>query len=133
MTDTELVAATLPPPQLADAFLRQAEADVEVLLDLFFACHQLVDDPEQEDGYWYDCSHAWPIRSLYIECKAPQALPSVAPTWADAIKVSEQWLKLWRHDCGDFDYWAYRRDELDDPPAISYFRSLMVDRIPASN
>jgi hypothetical protein len=128
LTDLELVGAANPPRPLADVFLRQAEADTEALLDLLFCCHNLVDDPEQEDGPWHNSDIAFFVKRWYLNAQVPPALKDIAPTWDDAVLVAEQWLQSWPHDCGEFEYWAYRRDEMEDPTAIGYMRSLLQDR-----
>jgi hypothetical protein len=131
MTDHELVAATNPPQPLADAFLSQSESDVEALLDLLFCCHQLVDDPEQEDSKWFNVDSAWLVRKQYMEGQVHPALMAIAPTWDDAMRITLEWLKTWPHDCGEYDYWGYGRDEMDDVTAIAFLREMMTTRVPA--
>lgn len=128
ITDLELISATRPPAAMAHAFLEKDEAGMKQLLELLFACHLLIDDPEVDQSMWYQCDHSFNLEKLYRESSLTNALKSVAPTWDDAKYVSEKWLKEWRHDCGEYDWWVFRSDELDDPSAISYFRGMMIMR-----
>ena len=129
MTDAELVKATRPPQPIADAFLRADEAALEILLDLLFACHDLVDNPEQEDHLWHQVDVAWMIKRLYDEERIPPALAVAAPTWDDAIRVSEEWLRQFPHDCSEFEWWGWRRDEWETPSIVAFFRGMLLDRI----
>ncbi len=128
MTDHELISATRPPAAMAYAFLHRDEAGMEQLLELLFACHLLIDDPDLDKSMWYQCDHSFNLEKLYRESNLTDALKSVAPTWEDAKCMSERWLKEWRHDCGEYDWWILRRDELNDPSAIAYFKEMMIMR-----
>jgi hypothetical protein len=129
-TDQELIDIARPPAPLASALLRQSEADVEALLQLLFCCHQLLDEPEQVEVTWHDCSIAWPVKGWYLDSNVPEVVLALAPTWESAISLTTDWLQVWPHDCGEYDYWAYRRDELDDPSAMAFFRGMLTDRSP---
>ena len=130
MNDAELVVASGVPEPIGQAFLNHDEAALEVLLDLLFACHYLVDDPEQEDGKWYNMDIAWPIYKLYDSDSVPPVLSKIAPTWQDAIRVSEEWLAAFPHSCNEFDWWAWQRDQWQDPSVVNFTRELLATRIP---
>lgn len=129
-TDQTLIEIAKPPAPLANALLRQSEEDVEALLELLFCCHQLVDDPEQEESKWYNTDTAWFVKRWYLDCKIPEALKEIAPTWEQAMAVTITWLKSWPHDCGEYDYWSHQRFDIEDETAISYFREMLKSRVP---
>ncbi len=129
MTDDELITCTKPPPPFARALLEKDEAGMDQLLDLLFACHAKVDDTEDLSP-WYEYEVAWDVRQLYERGLVAPALQRIAPTWEDAMRVSEEWLHEWRHNCGEFERWQWRRDAFGEPSALAFFRGMMICRCP---
>lgn len=128
MTDEELIAATHPPAPLAKALLACDEKGMEQLLSLLFACHKLVCGDEEDQLGWPSGDLAWPLRRQYQANTLTPALAEIAPTWPDAIRLSEEWFRQWPHDCSDEGCWSERRDELDDPTALGVLRKIMRER-----
>ena len=129
MPDAELIACTQPPAPFATALMDQDEPGMEQLLDLLFACHAKVDDTE-DLAPWHECEVAWKVRSLYERGQVVPALLGIAPTWEDAMRLSEEWLGQWRHNCGEFERWMQRRAGADVVSALSFFRVMMIARCP---
>lgn len=129
MPDAELIACTQPPEPFATALMDQDEQGMAQLLDLLFACHAKVDDIE-DLAPWHECEVAWNVKSLYERGQVGPALQTIAPTWEDAMRLSEAWLVQWRHSCGEFDRWTLRRTEVGGTSALSFFRGMMIARCP---
>lgn len=129
MTDAQLIARTQPPTALATAMENQDETGMEQLLGLLFACHAKVDEIE-DLGPWQECEAAWDVRMLYEKDQVAPVLLQAAATWEEATQLSEAWLEEWRHDCGEFERWKWRRTELGGPSALAFFRAMMIARCP---
>jgi len=129
MPDAELIACTQPPPPFATALLAQDEQGMAQLLDLLFACHAKVDDMEDLSP-WHECEVAWDVKQHYDRDQVAPLVQEIAPTWQDAMALSEAWLSQWRHSCGEFERWVQRRTEAGDASALSFFRAMMISRCP---
>lgn len=129
MPDAELIACTQPPAPFVNALMDQDEQGMEQLLDLLFACHAKVDDIEELTP-WHECETAWDVKQRYERGQIAPALQGIAPTWDAAMRLSEEWLGQWRHNCGEFDRWMQRRSEPGDVSALAFFRNMMIARCP---
>jgi len=127
LADAELIACTQPPKPFATALLDQDEEMMEQLLDLLFASHAKVDDIADLTP-WHECEAAWDVKLRYERGQVAPAMQGIAPSWADAMRPSEEWLLQWRHSCGEFERWMQRRTEACDASALSFFRNMMVSR-----
>jgi hypothetical protein len=129
MTDEELIAAVKPPVPLGVVFLTGSESDLELLLDLLFAAHLLVCDNEIERPNWFYTDIGWPIWRLYENNTVPPLLRSLAPEVADAVALARQWQSEWTHSCGEYEWWAWRRDEWGDLSIKGFFRDMLKGRV----
>lgn len=129
MPDAELIACTQPPAAFATALANRDEAGLEQLLDLMFACHAKVDESE-DLAPWHEFEIAWDVKQIYERGQLTPALQGIAPTWEDAMRMSEEWLGQWRHSCGEFERWMRRRTEAEGVSALSFFRVMMIARCP---
>ncbi len=102
---------------------------MEQLLDLLFACHAKVDDI-QDLTPWHECEVAWNVKLRYERGMVTPALQRIAPTWEDAISLSEEWLVQWRHSCGEFERWMQRHTDPCGASALAFFRGMMISRCP---
>jgi hypothetical protein len=126
MTDLELVAFVKPPAPLGDAFLTGSEADLEILLDLLYSSHLLICGGEEEYPKWFYTDIGWPIWRLYRDDIVPPVLTALAPTCEDAEAIAKEWATAWPHSCTDYEWWAWRRDDWEDPSIRNYFRDVLT-------
>ncbi len=127
MPDNELIACTQPPPPFITALQDQDEQGMGQLLDLLFACHAKVDDTEDLSP-WHECEAAWDVKRRYDQGQVVASVMDVAPTWDEAMRVSEAWLPQWRHTCGEFERWLQYRSAPGGDSALSFFRAMMITR-----
>lgn len=113
------------PQPILDALLGGNDDDAEALLDLLFAPHMLLDDPEQENGHWFDADHAFPVRRWYIDGTIPPVIKKIAPTWENAKRVAVEWLEDCPHTCYEYDEWNLNRESLDDQSPKAYLKALV--------
>lgn len=113
------------PEPLLDAVNNGTDEDAEALLTLLFAPHMLIDDPQQEDGNWFDITPAFAVRRWYMENEIPPVIQKIAPTWEDAKRVAVEWLEACPHTCADYDEWNWNREILDDQSPKTYLINLL--------